>query len=424
MITAVQPTLSLCADVRGLRPAAVLAHSADWSAELEAVVREIAAAGFTITDADGGFGVAPRPGLERMGSDALGRAADDVAILVPTSGTTGPPKRISVTWQWLNGFVREVEAPVVQGRGLIHAIPLATAGGVLTMMRWAAPPMILVLMERVDVTRWADLVERHRPKFAGLPPAGLRSLLDARVPREKFASLAAFVTGSAPLDPALAEALEEAYGKPVLLTYGSTETGKVSQWPKNISAELRRAKRGSSGKVAKDVQVRILDPETSAPLPTGEVGLIEVKSPHARLSTDNGWVRTTDLGRVDEDGFIYVEGRADDVIIRGGFKVSLLELDRVMAEHPAVARCAATGLPDARLGQVPAALIVVRRDVALTEADFLAWLRERVSPYKVPIRVRFVDDLPLTPMLKTNRRSLSMLFADEGSAQALAYRAD
>jgi acyl-coenzyme A synthetase/AMP-(fatty) acid ligase len=291
----------------------------------------------------------------------------------------------------------------------------------LTMMPWATRPLTLALMERVDVNRWADLVERHKPKFAGLPPAGLRTLLDARPPKEKFASLAAFTTGSAPLDPALADALEEAYGRPVLLTYGSTETGKVSRWPKDTTLELRRAKRGSSGKVIGGVEVRIVDPETFAHLAPDEIGLIEVKNPDARYQPAGGWMRTSDLGRVDEDGYIYVEGRADDVIIRGGFKVPLLELERVMAEHPAVARCAATGLPDPRLGQVPAALVVLKADAKArpSEAEFLAWLRDRVSPFKVPVRICFVDDIPLTAMLKTNRRSLRVFFADELPAKPL-----
>ena len=426
IITAIQPTLSLCAEVESLRPAVIVAHALDWTDELEAAVGRVGGAGFVIGEADAGLSVGARPGLERAGAGARGEIPADAAILVPTSGTTGPAKRITVTWTWLERFVRATDAPIVRGRGVIHAIPLATTGGVLTMMPWATRPLTLVLMERLDVNRWADLVARHKPKFAGLPPAGLRTLLEARPPREKLESLRAFVTGSAPLDPALADAFEDAYGRPVLLTYGSTETGKVTGWPKDATIELRRGKRGSSGRVLADVEVRILDQETSAQLPTGELGIMEVKNPNARYQPPGGWIRTTDLGRLDEDGYLFIEGRADDVIIRGGFKVPLLELEQTMSRHPAVVHCAATGLPDERLGQVPAALVVLRPgvDPKPTEADFMAWLKERIAPYKAPVRVRFVDEIPLNAMLKTDRRMLRGLLADEPSAGPPMGRGD
>lgn len=414
MISGVQPTLSLCADVRRVQPAVVVADGAAWTQELDEAVRELGAAGIEIGEDEDGLWVAARPGLERVTSEHTATADPETAILVPTSGTTGPPKRISISWSWLERFVRSVEGPVTRGRTFIHAIPLGTVGGVLTMMPWATRPLTMALMERVDVSRWADLVERHKPEYAGLPPAGLHTLLEVRPPKEKFASLKAFVTGSAPLDPAVADGLEEAYGRPVFLSYGATETGVISSWPRDASPDLRRAKRGSSGRVLPDVEIRILDPETSKPLPIGQVGQIEVKNPAARFHGPGGWTRTNDLGRVDEDRFLYVEGRVDDVIIRGGLKVPLLELERVISEHPAVARCGATWLPDARLGQVPVAVVVLRPLAASRpdEHELMAWTRERLAPFKVPVRVRFVDEIPLTPMMKTNRKVLREAFFD------------
>jgi len=411
MVSGIQPTLSLCSDVRTVRPSIVIADATAWTPQLEETVRELGAAGIQIGEDEHGLAVSVRQGLARARSDK--QPDSDMAILVPTSGTTGPPKRISITWKWLERFVRDVDAPVVGGRAFIHAIPLGTVGGVLTMLPWGTRPLTMALMERVDVSRWADLVERHKPEYAGLPPAGLHTLLEVRPPKEKFASLKAFVTGSAPLDPVVADGLEEAYGRPVFLSYGSTESGVVSNWPRDASPELRRAKRGSSGRVLPSVEVRILDPETWEPLPVGQVGIMEINNPDARFSGPDGWMRTNDLGRLDEDRFLYVEGRVDDVIIRGGLKVPLIEVERVLSEHPAVARCGATGLPDARLGQVPAALVVLKPDLEPQpgEADLVVWLRERLAPFKVPVRVLIVDDIPLTPMMKTNRKALREYFA-------------
>lgn len=419
MVSGIQPTLSLCAEVQRLHPSVLIADTKTWTTDLDETLRGLGAAGIEIGQVEVGdsgyrLSVTARTGLDRATGERRLEAEPDTAILVPTSGTTGPPKRISLTWRWLERFVRTVDAPVTRGRTFIHAIPLGTLGGVLTMMPWATRPLTMALMERVDVNRWADLVERHKPEYAGLPPAGLHALLQARPAKEKFVSLKAFVTGSAPLDPALADALEEAFGRPVFLSYGSTEAGTVSSWPRDASPELRAAKRGSSGRVSDDVEVRILDPETWRPVPAGSLGIIELKSPDSRVQGPDGWLRTNDLGRLDTDRFLYVEGRVDDVIIRGGLKVPLLELERTLSEHPGVGLCAATGLPDPRLGQVPAALVVPKPGLKhpLTEAKLLTWLRERVAPFKVPVRIRVVNEIPMTAMMKTNRKMLCEYFAD------------
>ena len=416
MITPIQPTLSMCADVRTINPSVLIADRQDWNEALEEAARSVGAAGIEIFETDGAFGLAFRPGLEKA-TPGHANPFDGAGIVVPTSGTTGPPKRVPVRWERVDSYAPSGDRPIVQGHGVIQTNPLVTIGATAVFLTCIAKPLNLVLMEKLDVVKWADLVERHKPRRAGLPPAGLRMLMESGVPKEKFASVEAFVTGSAPFPVEEIEALEAKFGKPLLYSYGATEfggTGTVAAWTLETRARFRQEKRGSAGQAIPGVSLRVIDPADGSVLPAGEQGVIEVHKPDAPVSGPGGWIRTNDLGVIDADGFVFVQGRADDVIIRGGFKVPLGEVEAVLAQHPAVYRAAAIGLPDARLGQVPAAAVVIKDGYPgeVTEAELVAWARERLNPYKVPVRVKIVDAIPMTQLLKVSRPQLRELLAD------------
>jgi long-chain acyl-CoA synthetase len=146
-----------------------------------------------------------------------------------------------------------------------------------------------------------------------------------------------------------------------------------------------------------------VDPETGTPLEPGQTGLLE-----AMIATrsDEGWFRTNDLAHIDEDGFIFIEGRFDDVIIRGGFKVSLGELERLFESHPDVTLAAAVGLPEPRLGEVPGVGVKVREGALVTSGELLAWARELTAPYKIPTVLEIVDDFTYGPSYKVDRVEL------------------
>jgi acyl-CoA synthetase (AMP-forming)/AMP-acid ligase II len=136
-------------------------------------------------------------------------------------------------------------------------------------------------------------------------------------------------------------------------------------------------------------------------------GRIEVRT------GDGPWVRTTDIGRVDGDGFVWIDGRADDVIVRGGFKITPAEIADVLRSHAAVRDAGVAGLDDDRLGAVPVAAVELHNGVAtaeVTEEDLLALLRSRLSGYKVPARVMVVDRLPRTPSMKVSQPGIRALF--------------
>lgn len=415
LINPIQPVRALCMDIGRLRPAVIVADAADWTEELESAARDIGAAGIRIFG-ETGFDVSAVAGLERIGLGPRYEAPPGAAVVVPTSGTTGPPKRIPLSWARLASQVPEESRPLRQGRGVIVANPLVTITGLNLLLAAVARPLLLVLMERLDVRRWADLVERHKPKTGGLPPAGMRMLLDAEVPREKLASLESWVTGSAPLDATLADLFEETYAIPVLSNYGATEFGgAVTRWSVEEHRIFGKAKRGSSGRPVNGFQLRVVGPKSGEPMPPGEQGLLEVHIPANHTAGPEGWTRTTDLARVDQDGFLFLDGRCDDVIIRGGFKVPLAELEAALKEHSGVSDAAAVGLDDERLGQVPAAMVVpARAEAPPTEADLVVWVRERLPPYMTPVRILVSDALPLNPSLKVSRPRLRELLTDPG----------
>lgn len=414
MITPIQPVLSMCADVRAINPSVVIADRQDWNEALDEAVGSVGAAGIEIFEDAGVFGLGFRPGLERAQPGHV-NPFEGAGIVVPTSGTTGPPKRVAVRWELIDSYASD--RPVVQGHGVIQTNPLVTVGATAVFMTCIAKPLNLVLMERLDVVKWADLVQRHKPRRTGLPPTGLRMLMESGVPKEKFASIEAFVTGSAPFPAEQIEALEAQFGKPLLYSYGATEfggTGTVAAWTLETRARHRVDKRGSAGQAVAGVKLRVIDPADGAVLGAGQEGILEVHKPDAPVSGPDGWIRTNDLALIDADGFLFVKGRADDVIIRGGFKVPLGEVEAVLTQHPAVYRCAAIGLADARLGQVPAAAVVLEDGYPgeVTEAELIAWARERLNAYKVPVRVKIVAAIPLTQLLKVSRPQLQDLLAD------------
>jgi len=415
LISPIQPSASLCAEVRALKPSLLIADRDDWRPELDVAIREVGGAGLEIFAEGQALRVALRKGAERAGSGMIHRPPDDAAILSPTSGTTGPPRRAPLSWTWLDDQVPSDDIPIKRHRPIIQAVPLYTAGGIRTLCTSILRPLPLVLMERLDVSRWADLIERYKPRRAGLPPAGLQMILDAGVPKEKFASLEAWHTGAAPVPPELAEALEDAYGVPVLITYGATEFGAVARWTVENRRALGRIKRGSSGQALPGCELRVVDPVSGEVLPANETGILEVHTSDRHVIADGYWIRTTDLAHIDEDGFLFVEGRVDDVIIRGGFKVPLFALEAAVREHPGVADCAAVALPDPRLGQAPGMVVVLREECVgqVSAAALIGWLRDRVPSYQIPTRLEIVDSLPLSPSMKVSRPDVRNLLLNE-----------
>jgi acyl-coenzyme A synthetase/AMP-(fatty) acid ligase len=275
-------------------------------------------------------------------------------------------------------------------------------------------------MEKLDVFEWAELVRDYRPRHAGLPPAALRMVLDAKIPVEWLSSVTSVFTGSAPLSMRLAAEFEETYGIPILETYGSTEfLARVAGWSDELHAAWGPKKRGSVGRAFPGVKLRVVDQVSETVLGPDEVGSLEVDSPNRAQGVPAGWVPTSDLARIDADGFLWIVGRSDDVVNRGGFKVHLAEVEAALLEHPRVVEACVVGLPDERLGGVPAAL-VVSDDAGkpLSEEELIETVRTRLQPYMAPVLVSCQAVMPRNAMLKKDRNLIiSMLAAERASRE-------
>jgi acyl-coenzyme A synthetase/AMP-(fatty) acid ligase len=334
-----------------------------------------------------------------------------------TSGTTGTPKRVDLLYRSIEhelvstahyGSSGSLGKPRLSSGVAIIWNPLLHIGGLRGLITNLVAGRRIALLERFSVPAWAALVEEHRPRVLALVPSALRMVLDADVPKEVLASAQVVISGTAPLAPELGAAFEAKYGIPVLVVYGATEfAGGVAGWTLRDWRQFGAAKRGSVGRVNRGVEARVVDQESGEPLANGDVGLLEVRGPQL---AQPGWLRTTDLARIDDDGFIWIEGRADDVIIRGGFKVATGAVSEVLRKHPAVLDACVIGVADERLGQVPVAAVELRPDVSVDAEALKAWARDQLSPYQVPVRVIVVDVLPRTPSMKVSQPEVRRLF--------------
>jgi long-chain acyl-CoA synthetase len=268
-----------------------------------------------------------------------------------------------------------------------------------------------VLVERFSVEVWRAYLRRHRPDRASLPPAGFKMVLDAQVPPEELAGLRSLASGAAPLDANVHRAFVARYEIPILLSYGATEFGgPVTSMTQELHAQWGDQKLGSVGRPIAGAQLRVIDPESGAVLAHGQEGVLEVIAP--RIGPD--WIRTSDLALIDADGFLFHRGRADGAIMRGGFKLLPETIERALLLHPAVSCAAVVGVPDARLGQVPAAAVQIEPGAQQPTIDELErHLRDHVYATHIPVAWRFVDDLPRTASFKVDGAAVRGLFAGE-----------
>jgi len=420
----------LARDIRELGLPVIVGTPQDWRRDsITASARETGALGLELDLESGPVAVA---GCALDASKKHHPPLPGIAVQMLTSGTTGAPKRVELSLrsieQSLLGaghYERSKQgAPRLRTGVAIISAPLVHVGGLWRTLQCLADGRPIALLERFDVDAWRDLVRRHRPRTASLVPTALRMVMEADLPREDLESLVAVVSGTAPLPPEQAEGFQDQYGIPVLTTYGATEfAGGVAGWNLEDHRRFGREKRGSVGRAHPGCELRIVDPGEGRALPTGEEGLLEVRS--AQLGPDSDWVRTTDLAMIDPDGFLFIRGRADAAIIRGGFKVHPDEVAKVLEDHPSVLEAAVVGLADERLGQIPVAAVTPRPGAPVPEeSDLRDHARRQLASYQVPARIRVVDRLPRTPSLKVSQPGVLALFDPSGPTAPTDRRGD
>jgi acyl-CoA synthetase (AMP-forming)/AMP-acid ligase II len=338
----------------------------------------------------------------------------DIALIQFTSGTTGRPKAVllrhSGVLELLDGVLGTLRGKPKGGGSAKPPMPnlvpvsLSLWAGiyqVLFAMRVGAP---IVILGRFETRAFAEAVARYGIRSTVLPP-GAMSMLSDDESIETLAPLRYVRSISAPLSPLQARRFHERFGILVMNSYGQTEIGgEIVGWSAADLKEWGEAKLGAVGRPHRGVRVRAVD-EQGEPVPAGESGELWVQTPALsagyadgsdlgdRLTAD-GWFRTGDVGRVDEDGFVWIEGRVSDMINRGGLKVYPDEVAEVLRAAPGVTEAAVFGAEDDRLGEVPWAMVEVAAGAAVTAERLELHCREHLAPYKVPARIAVVREIP------------------------------
>jgi acyl-CoA synthetase (AMP-forming)/AMP-acid ligase II len=353
---------------------------------------------------------------------------DDVSILMFTSGTTSLPKGVMLRYGDFSAYVTanvELADGTPRGAALLCA-PLYHIAGATNMMTTLWTGRKLVMQPQFEPRDWLDLVERERISHAFVVPTMMKHILDQRdFGSRDLSSLEVLSYGGAQMPfPVIRRAIETFPSNVGFVNaFGQTETtstltvlGPDDHRLEGSAAEVEvRTKRLKSiGRPLPDVEVRVVG-EDGATLPAGEVGEIHVRTPRAMKGyagatdspfTDDGWLPTRDMGWIDGDGYLYIAGRKDDMIIRGGENIAPAEVEAVLVSHPAVDEAAVVGVPDVEWGQRVAAFVVLRPGAQASADELGDWCRQRLASFKKPEIFRFLPDLPKNPMGKILRREL------------------
>ena len=344
--------------------------------------------------------------------------AHDVALLQYTSGTTGLPKGVMLTHRNLESNGRMGEAWIQPGDDecIYSVLPLFHAYGMTLGVTIAALCRArLVLFPTVDMGLITKAMKKTRPTILPAVPPVYRRLMD--VAKEQGISLQGVryaVSGAMNLPPELVAEWEEASGGYMVEGYGLTECAPlVSCNPLN---DTRRA--GSIGIPFPSTDIRVVDPETLQDVPLGEEGELWVHGPQCfagywkreedtqKTITADGWLRTGDIVRLDEDYFIQIVDRIKEVIITGGFNVSPTEVETALKQHDSVADAAVVGIPQASGGEMVVAAVIPAEGHAVDEHALREHCYARVTRYKVPRKIVAVDDLPRSMLGKILRRKV------------------
>lgn len=375
-------------------------------------------------DQDGGAPLLALSGLEAAEpGDLVDADPAGLAALLYTGGTTGRSKGVMISHNALSASAWAATATSHDPAMSTALLPLPLShvyGLMVSVMSLHSPdPGTTVLMRWFDPAGWLALAQRHRVNVSPLVPSMLQMLLQQPLEDYDLSALARLTSGAAPLPGQVTADFERRLpGVEVAEGYGCTETAAII-----ATSPVGAARRGSVGRPAPGVEVRIERPDGS-PAGPGEDGEICVRGPvvmsgywNAPAETGQamrgGWLHTGDVGRLD-DGYLYIVDRIKDLIIRGGYNVYPRDVEDVLAQHPDVVAAAVVGRPDDKYGEEVVAFVQLREGAATGPAELVSFAREHLSAVKYPREVRVIDAIPLTSVLKADRKRLRAELAADG----------
>ena len=363
-------------------------------------------------------------------------AEDDLAVLLFTSGTTSYPKGVMLTHNSFASYILSHVTPAdpeVAERNIL-TVPLYHIAGMQAMISAIYGGRTLIIQRQFEAGQWMELVENERVDRAMMVPTMLKMLMDSEeFSQRDLSSLSVITYGAAPMPvEVIKRAIVEFPGVQFINAFGQTETAATITMlppddhvldgsPQEVERKLKRL--ASIGKPLEDVEVRIVN-EHAEDVVVGETGEIVARGQrlmkgywHQQSSTEetikDGWLYTGDLGYWDEDGYIFLAGRARDFIKRGGEMISPEEVEQVLHSHPDIEEAAIIGVEDIDWGERVRAVVVAKSGHSVDEADVIEYCRQRLASFKKPESVVVVDELPRNPMGKVLKRMLRDEFDDQ-----------
>jgi len=355
---------------------------------------------------------------------------NDIAALLFTGGTTGLPKGVILTHNNLVSNALQCiysrvnsyeEAEEIRGNGVnLSILPLCHAMGLTVLNLYLYDAWMLAMFESFDPAEVLKAIEYYKVDTLIAVPVMYQMIINHPDFTERdLSSIDTAASGSAALAPELNRKFEEVVGVKVSQGYGLTEVTCASH---TISIWCPEIKPESIGVPMINTDSIIVNPDTLEELKQGEIGEILSRGPQVmkgywkrpeatKQDLVNGWLRTGDLGRMDEYGYFYIEGRTKDMVKYKGYKVMAREVEEKLMEHPAILEAGVVGVPDPNIGETIKAFVVLKkdyrdRDNGLTDRDIIEWSKERMAGYKYPRQVEFIKTLPRTSVGKISRRKL------------------
>ena len=356
-------------------------------------------------------------------------ADEDTTILMFTAGTTGQPKGVMLTHDNVCTYVLNNVTPAdpeVEEKNIL-TVPLYHIAGMQAVLAAVYGGRTLVIQRQFEPSDWMNLVETEKVNRAMMVPTMLKNLMEhPEFKQRDLSSLKVITYGAAPMPlEVISKAIEELPDTRFINAFGQTESAStitmltpedhvIEGTPEERSIKLKRL--GSIGQALDDTVVMIFD-ENGEPLPPGEVGEIVAQGPRvmkgywkAEEATSqtvrDGWLYTGDIGYMDEDGYIFLAGRAKDIIIRGGENISPEEIEAVLHSHPSVDEAAVIGVSDSQWGEAVRAIVVRKDGFEVSAEEIIEFSRSHLASYKKPESVIFVESLPRNPMGKVLKRVL------------------